>query len=84
MQRSYSTLNPEKSREALSKLRAAAESEAESAKSKAVPMTADKIDFDIKQDKASQPGGDPSDQVGAALYAGQNSPDIGNGEGAPQ
>ena len=84
MQRSYSTLNPEKSREALSKLRAAAESEAESAKSNVVSSTADKIDFDIKQDKVDQLDGDPNDQVGSALYAGQNSPDIGNGHGGPQ
>jgi hypothetical protein len=68
----------------MSKLRAAAESEAESAKSNVVSTTVDKLDFDIQQNKASQPSGDPNDQVGAALYAGQNSPDIGNGEGAPQ
>jgi hypothetical protein len=84
MQRSHSALNPEKSREALSKLRAAAEFEAETSQSNMVFSTDGKIDFDIEQAKISQPNGDPNDQVGSALYSGQNSPHIGNGHGAPQ
>lgn len=84
MQSSYSTLNPEKSREVLSKLRSAAESEAASAQPSAVTTAEPKIEFDIKQNKVTQPGGDPNDEVGSALYAGQNSPHIGNGHGGPQ
>lgn len=81
---SQSTLDPDRSRDALRKLRAAAETEADSVAPGAVAVVGKDISFDVERKPLSSAKGDPNDQFGAARYAGQYSEHIGNGHGGPQ
>lgn len=83
-QSAHSTLNPARSRDALIKLREAAESEASVVPPGVISVVSADVDFDKETPKVPLPDGDPNDQVGAASYAGQNSEHIGNGSGGPQ
>jgi len=81
---SPSTLNPERSRVALQKLRTAAESEANVIPSGVVSSVRSDIEFDVNRSKFNRSAEEPNNQFGAASYAGQNSEHIGNGPGSPQ
>lgn len=79
-----STLHPAHSRDALRKLREAAESEAAAVPPGVIAVTGGDIDFDAKHNPVKPMVGDPNDSAGAATYPGQNSEHIGNGHGGPQ
>ena len=79
-----STLDPERSRDALQKLRAAADTEAASVPPGVISVVGGDVSFDKEQKPIPRPSGDPSDEAGAARYPGQNSEHIGNGSGGPQ
>lgn len=81
---SFSTLNPERSRVALQKLRTAAEAEMNAIPSGVVSTVCSDVGFDVERNKITSNNGDPNSQFGAASYAGQNSEHIGNGPGGPQ
>lgn len=82
--KTLSTLDPERSRDALQKLREAAEKEADIVAPGVVSSVSSDMDFDVQRKPLASPSGDPNNHYGAAKYQGQNSEHIGNGTGGPR